>query len=64
MKKNGVSIKEDWMRPEVLTFKIPQKILDFLGIQRANTTIDSTLSKSPTLTMKSNKDTRSSSKGR
>jgi hypothetical protein len=35
MKKAGVDIREDWIRPEILTFKIPSRILDGLGISRA-----------------------------
>ena len=33
-KSNGVEVKEEWIRPENLTFKIPQRILDHLGIPK------------------------------
>jgi hypothetical protein len=32
MKRDGVELKEEWFRPEVLTFKIPNRILEGLGI--------------------------------
>jgi len=32
MKRDGIELKEDWFRPEVLTFKIPNRILEGLGI--------------------------------
>jgi hypothetical protein len=52
LKNKKVPIKDEWIRPEVLTFKIPAKILEELGIQRFNTTFDtSNYSKSPNQTM-------------
>ncbi|CDW87947.1 UNKNOWN [Stylonychia lemnae] len=32
MKRDGIELKEEWFRPEVLTFKIPNRILEGLGI--------------------------------
>lgn len=36
----GIEIREEWMRPETLTFKIPSRILEGLGIQRTATTME------------------------
>lgn len=43
MRKKKIDIQEEWLRPEVLTFKIPTRILQGLGIERANTKIDSSM---------------------
>jgi hypothetical protein len=32
LRNKNVEIKDEWMRPEVLTFKIPTRILEELGI--------------------------------
>jgi len=32
MKSDGIELKEEWFRPEVLTFRIPNRILEGLGI--------------------------------
>jgi hypothetical protein len=51
MRKKSIEIKQEWMKPETITFKIPTNILDKLGIQRMNTTQDSnSFSRSPTTT--------------
>jgi hypothetical protein len=34
MKRNGIEIKDEWIRPENLTFKIPARILENLGINK------------------------------
>ena len=34
MRRQGVEIRDEWIKPENLSFKIPQKILDTLGIIR------------------------------
>lgn len=53
MKKKRVDIKQEWIRPEVLTFKIPNRILQGLGIERADTTFnESSLESSPKSTKK------------
>lgn len=38
MKKKNIEIREEWIKQECLTFKIPTRILEGLGIQRVNTT--------------------------
>lgn len=40
MKKQGVDIKEEWLRPDTYTFKIPTRILEGLGIQRMETSFN------------------------
>lgn len=34
MKRDGVEVRNEWIRPEVLTFKIPSRILEVLGISQ------------------------------
>lgn len=34
MKRKGIEIKDEWIRPENLTFKIPARILENLGITK------------------------------
>ena len=53
MKKKGIEIKEEWIRPEVITFKIPNTILENLGIPKPlsksgtfNNTFDNSMNKS------------------
>ena len=52
MRKSGIDIKEEWMKPETFTFKIPSRILESLGINKLNTSFNldssnNTFSKSP-----------------
>ena len=32
MRSNDIEIKEEWIRPDILTFRIPRKVLEGLGI--------------------------------
>jgi len=32
MRSNDIQIKDEWIRPDILTFRIPKKILEGLGI--------------------------------
>ena len=41
-KQSGVEIKEEWIKQGDLSFKIPQRILDTLGIQQKSTDNDYT----------------------
>lgn len=54
MRKSGIEIREEWMRPETLTFKIPSRILEGLGILKTSTTMENSfvqpISRSPTVT--------------
>jgi hypothetical protein len=34
MKRNNVEIRDDWIKPENLTFRIPIRILESLGIPK------------------------------
>lgn len=36
LKKSGNLIKEEWIKPDILTFQIPNKILDALGLSKVN----------------------------
>lgn len=48
MKKSGVEIKDEWIISETLSFKIPSKILEGLGINKFNTGNESSkMSNSP-----------------
>jgi hypothetical protein len=55
MRKQGVEIRDEWMRPETLTFKIPSRILEGLGILKTATTMENSfanpiqISRSPTI---------------
>jgi hypothetical protein len=40
MKKQGLEIKDDWIKLDTVTFKIPSRILDGLGIIKPPTALD------------------------
>jgi hypothetical protein len=55
MKKSNIEIKEEWLKQDLITFKIPSRILEGLGISRAGTTLENSfalptnnISRSPT----------------
>ena len=49
IRRSGIEIKDEWIKPENLAFKIPQRILDTLGIVKPerNPSLSESFSRSP-----------------